>query len=322
MPAGAHVLPPTPPLAARCFCHRRQLCLWKQLSPTLPTLAAPSPLPVACLAHLPVFPADALPSLSDIAGGVSDAASQAVGAVTTGVEAALSAIDQAGSRAWDSVVDLIDSKNGTEQLWEAIQTAVDAGAIDVGELRGELASMGATGWLQHWAAVWAWCLLLVCVRPTRSVGRGANTTRGWGREAVAGWAAQEDTAPPVHPCRPCASRNTTVARRRASRGRVLTKAPAHRHDRLGVGSAGGKSSRSAAPSCAPRTNPRPGTAPCANPPPPPRPPLHALADGNWTGTVFAPLNSAFEDADVEDVLAAPTLLAQVKPAPCLRRTPL
>lgn len=83
-----------------------------------------------------MFPAEALPSPGDIAQEVADAASQAVDAVTAAIDSALSAADQAGTRAWDSVVDLIDSKNGTEQLWEAVQTAVDAGALNASELQG------------------------------------------------------------------------------------------------------------------------------------------------------------------------------------------
>ncbi|KAL4425193.1 hypothetical protein ABPG75_009209 [Micractinium tetrahymenae] len=97
---------------------------------------------LACGALLWCSGAAAFPSLGDIAQGATDIAQEAtdaaagvVGAVTSAVDDALSAAEQAGSRAWDSVVDLIDSKNGTERLWEAVQAAVDAGTIDVGELQ-------------------------------------------------------------------------------------------------------------------------------------------------------------------------------------------
>lgn len=138
--SGAHAAPPFPLLLGSAGCCRpcRQLCLWKQLPPKVRT---------PCLtAARPCNPwhAEALPSLGDIAQGASDAASavvdaasSAVAAAADAVDGALSAADEAGSRAWDSVVDLIDSKNDTERLWDAVQAAADAGALDISELQGE-----------------------------------------------------------------------------------------------------------------------------------------------------------------------------------------
>lgn len=97
---------------------------------------------LACAALLLCSGTEALPSLGDIAQGASDAASavvdaasSAVAAAADAVDGALSAADEAGSRAWDSVVDLIDSKNDTERLWDAVQAAADAGALDISELQ-------------------------------------------------------------------------------------------------------------------------------------------------------------------------------------------
>lgn len=41
-----------------------------------------------------------------------------------------------------------------------------------------------------------------------------------------------------------------------------------------------------------------------------KPPCPPGADGSWTGTVFAPLSSAFDSADVEEAASDPSLLSQ------------